>query len=249
MSIRVESITPAGWRWVGCELQRVYGSVTLSYNAPFIESGPERAYVHGDVFQIIVDGKTSGIGLTPSSGRVTFWELRPGEYTAELVIFNSSGGGNLGGASVRFRIPDSPQPPPPRTSKIVLKTQTWPGLKFVRGYQFFVLIWPGGSYKYSSQVDFTVPESLFGKRARLLGVDLSAAGDATQRTIGRCSGIRGVDEAYVTTTTITGSIRVSPEFPLTHDGLEGVVLGGSLYEKPVPWGWLYLATRPAARVS
>jgi hypothetical protein len=72
--------------------------------------------------------------------------------------------------------------------------------------------------------------------------------------VGECSGIRHVYECHVGQTPTgqqlisTGEPGVSPVFPLTSDGLEGVVIGGGLYDKPIPWGYLYLATRPAAGV-
>jgi hypothetical protein len=140
----------------------------------------------------------------------------------------------------------------PASSRIVLKSVTWPGLRYVAFYGFSRLPWPGGAplTPCDDTVTFTIPADTFGKSARLLGVDLSAAGDAVQRRIGSVSGIRRVYECHVSQTTpiSTGEPGVSPVFPLTEDGLEGIVIGGGLYERPVPWGYLYLASRPAAGV-
>jgi hypothetical protein len=144
----------------------------------------------------------------------------------------------------------------PASNRIVLKAVTWPMLKYVSFYGFSYLPWPGGVplTPCGDTVTFTIPADTFGMSARLIGIDLSAAGDAVQRRIGSASGIRRVYECHVRQTLMgpqlisTGEPGVSPVFPLTSDGLEGVVIGGGLYERPVPWGYLYLATRPAARV-
>jgi hypothetical protein len=119
---------------------------------------------------------------------------------------------------------------------------------------------PGSQYRYmfsyrsdvcTPMVRFTIPDDVFGSYTRLLGVDLQT-GDSIQRRISQASGIRHVYEcsiqAGITPMYIaSGEVRVSPDFPLTRDGLEGVIIGSTPPWR-TPFGWIYLALRPAAGV-
>jgi hypothetical protein len=116
------------------------------------------------------------------------------------------------------------------------------------------VLWAGGQTGCRPEVVFTVPDQFFGGRTRLLGIDLQAAGDNVQRGIGEASGIRYVYEALFLRLDTTfecsaGEPRVSPEFPLTPDGLEGVIVGTTPPWPSPPFGWVYLATRPASGVE
>jgi hypothetical protein len=114
--------------------------------------------------------------------------------------------------------------------------------------------WAGGMTGCNPEVVFTVPDQFFGSYTRLLGIDLQAAGNNVQRGIGEASGIRHVYEALFLLLDSTfecsaGEPRVSPEFPLTPDGLEGVIIGTAPPWPRPPFGWVYLATRPASNVE